>query len=368
MHLTQFSAPGNLTDFTTDAQRKAWSKSVDELFGEVMAATTPCIPKSELQFVNPLHTDTSAFTNSEISWSGFPNALVASGLSREEAFKVADKPIVAHNGNLNDGRFVQDEYLEWFVHREGADIVAIEFTTETEHYWEQLYAIDAELTAQLYSELTGLAVKSSDIGKNKKYDGLNAFNTSKGIIHLIHPSNTLGAELDIACQSTRARLDASGNPTTDVVDCSRCGGSMIGGDTRNSDPKIASTVSAVAGQGRALTIPDPVGLYIARLDTTGWKTPDGSDPAACWKIVRGNPAVRARFEVPGRKFKISEITIAGEPITFAGQIAEQVFVKLTAATGPAGAFKKRPTSPCAGGAQQAAAAVPAHFTRSRRVR
>jgi hypothetical protein len=211
-----------------------------------------------------------------------------------------------------------------------------------------------------------LEVKSSDITKNKKYDALNGFNTAKGIVHLIHPSNTLGAELDIACQSTRARLDAHGAPTNDVVDCSRCGGSMIGGDTRNSDPKIASTVSAVASQGRALTIPDPVGLYIARLDTTGWQTPDGSDPAACWKIVRGNPAVRARFEVPGHKFKISDIKIAGQPITHAGQIAEQVFVKLTAAVGPDGQFKKRPASPCAGA--QVAAAVAPRFTRASRVR
>jgi len=65
--------------------------------------------------------------------------------------------------------------------------------------------------------------------------------------------------------------------------------------------------------------------------------------------------VRARFEVPGRKFKISEITIGGEPITFAGQIAQSVFVKLTAALGPADQIKNRPSSPCSAGGVHAAA-------------
>ncbi len=354
MALTQFSAPGRLADFATPAQATAWSHDLDNLFGQVIAAVSPCVPQPQLQFVNPLKVDTSGFELAEISWPGFPNSLVAQGgpggtpLTLPEAYKIADTPV--------QGRGVQDEYLEWFIHRENGEIVAVDFTTETEHYWQSLFGMDKDLAAKRYSDVLGVTVQASDIIRNGRYNPANRFNTTEGIVHLIHTSNTLGAELDIACQSTRLRTDDSGSETNDIVDCLRCrSADQIGGDTRNSDPKIANVVSIQADQGRLITIPDPVGLYIAKLDTAGWKTPDSSDPQACWKPVRGNPTVRARFEVPGRKFKISEITIGGEPITFAGQIAQSVFVKLTAALGPADQIKNRPSSPCSAGGVHAAA-------------
>jgi hypothetical protein len=346
MAVTQFSAPGRLTDFATPDQAKQWSDDVDRLFEQVIKLVTACVPKTKLQFVNPLKVDTSTFEMAEISWPGFPNSLLAEGgpggapLSQTEAYQIADMPAQRPK--------VQDEYLEWFIHREDGDIVAIDFTTETEHYWQSLFDLDPKLAASCYSKILGVAVQPSDISHSKNYNPTNPFNTSKGIVHLIHPSNTLGAELDIACQSTRLRTDSTGAETNDVVNCLRCRSrSEIGGASRNSDPKIANIVSIKADEGRLITIPDPVGLYIAKLDTSGWKTPDGSNPQDCWKLLRGNPCVRARFEVPGRKFKISDITIAGQPIMFAGQVAQSVFVKLTAALGPAGQIKDRPSSPCA---------------------
>jgi hypothetical protein len=369
MALTRFSPPGHLPDFKTDLQKKEWSRSVENLFSDVIATTTKCIAPVDLQFVDPMKVDTSGFTSTEISWPGFPNALFASGLTRKKAFEIADAPVTAAdaNGLSSKGRFTQDEYLEWFVHRKNGEIIAVDFTTETEHYWDTLFQIDKQLCASLYSELTGHNVSSAQISSGNIYNPLNVFNVERGIVHLIHPSNTLGAELDIACQSTRKRVNAQGVEIHDVVGCTRCGGHAIGGDTRNSDPKIANKVSIAAGEGRALTIPDPVGLYIARLDTKGWTTPDGSDPQACWRVVRGNPAVRARFEVPGNKFKISEIRIAGESIVHAGQIAEQVFVKLTAAGGPANQFANRPESKCRGSVVPHASAPPeaAPFSRAR---
>jgi hypothetical protein len=74
--------------------------------------------------------------------------------------------------------------------------------------------------------------------------------------------------------------------------------------------------------------------------------------------------------VPANKFKISDITIAGQNIQFAGQIAQRVFVKLTAAIGPQNEIKNRPRSPCTGGpaAHAAAAARPGLHTRTRRTR
>lgn len=352
MPLAQFSAPGRLTDFNTAEQASRWSDDLQDLFSQVIAQATPCVAAPKLQFASPMDIDTSAFELAEISWPGFPNSLLAEGgpggspLTTEEAYQAADQPGEA-------GRDLMDEYLEWFVHRENGEIVAIDFTTETEHYWESLFKLDKALAAEAYSSVTGLTVTEADItGPGNRYNPRNPFNTTRGIVHLIQGSNTLGAELDIACQSTRLRTEGSGEETNDIVGCLRCRSrNPIGGATRNSDPKISNTVSIKADEGRMITIPDPVGLYIARLDTRGWHTPDGSDPQACWTILRGEPGVRARFEVPNRKFKISDMKIGADSIKYAGQIAEHVFVKLTAALGPPGQFIDRPTSPCAAGGQ-----------------
>lgn len=347
MPLTRFSAPGNLKDFATDAQAQAWSKNLSDLFESTIAAASPCVPRPKLQFASPMAVDTAAFATAEISWPGFPAGLVAgddSGgqpISQQQAYQIADGPM---------GRSVQDEYLEWYIHTEGGEMTAVDFTTETEHYWETLFGMDPNLAAKVYGDILGTTVHAADISKRNKYDPANAFNTTKGIVHLIHPNNTLGAELDIACQSTISRTDGAGAETNDVVSCLRCRDTnAIGGANRNSDPKIANQVSLKADDGCLITIPDPVGLYIARIDTTGWVTPDGSDPQACFKIVRGAPGVRARFEVPGGKFKISDIKIGADPIRYAGQIAECVFVKLSAAIGPAGLFQDRPQMACSAG-------------------
>ena len=77
----------------------------------------------------------------------------------------------------------------------------------------------------------------------------------------------------------------------------------------------------------------PVGLYIDSLDTTGWSKPDGSPVGNYWHVLRGDSSagiVRARYEVPPSEgFIVSDIKIGGEPIEFAGQIAEHITMKLT---------------------------------------
>jgi hypothetical protein len=104
------------------------------------------------------------------------------------------------------------------------------------------------------------------------------------------------AELDIAAQATMPRVDNTGQVTTDTVNCSHCDQSGgLGQLGRNSDPTIAQMVNGAAANGCFLTIPDPVKVYIQKLDLTGWTGPAGIDTSTCWKIVRGTPAVRASF-------------------------------------------------------------------------
>ena len=91
-------------------------------------------------------------------------------------------------------------------------------------------------------------------------------------------------------------------------------------------------MNALARQGFAITLQNPVGLYIDGLDTTGWATPNGKPAGQFWKVVRGTPAmgVRAVFEVPaGEGYTVSEIKIGGQNIEFGGQIAQQITMKLT---------------------------------------
>jgi hypothetical protein len=128
----------------------------------------------------------------------------------------------------------------------------------------------------------------------------------------------------------------------------------LGEPGRNSDPTIAQSVNAVAATGCPLTIPDPVGLYIQKLDTTGWTGPAGIQPSDCWKIIRGNPAVRASFTAPAGH-TLDEFQIGGIPITYAGQIADKISVFLSAASGTPHQIALPAPTPCAGQAAHIAA-------------
>jgi hypothetical protein len=328
-----FTAPGNLQDFQTDDQRAAWSKHIDVLFNQVIGDIAACT-KGGTQFVNPTLRDISSFSSASVQWASFPNSLLGPNMSRPQAYELLDK-------NTREARNAMDEYLEWYVHFDGqGNIVAVDFTTETEFYWRDLYRISQDLAAQKYSEVLGAKVRATDIGMGGRYNPHNEYNSTKGIVHLVQQNNTLDAELYIAANASIWRTDTAGKPITDVVTCKNCGDDAgLGEPRRNSDPLIASSINALAREGRALSIPNPVGLYIASLNTQGWKTPDGSDVSACWKITRGNPAVRARFEAPNSKFAVSDIRIGDQPIRHAAQIAEHVMVTLSAAAGPANEFE-----------------------------
>jgi hypothetical protein len=349
------SAPGNVKDFEADTQRQQWAQHLSDEIDQAIAGISGCVPSP--QYVNPAIVDVSAFQRTPIHWPGFPKLAYAEFPTRQEAYAAVDQPSVVKGKKLTGGRLLQDEYLEWFIHRDGnGKIVAVDFTTETQEYWTFLFSQSKDLAARKYSEILGVQVQVADISDAAgRYNPFNRFNTTDGIIHLIQRNNTLPAELDIAAQATRPRIDGAGQITTDVVSCSHCGSpGGLGEAGRNSDPTIAQSVNGVAATGSLLTIPDPVGLYIQGLDTTGWTGPGGIQPAACWAVSRGNPAVRASLIVPAGH-TLDEFQIGGISITYAGQIADKISVFLTAAFGAPNAVPLPPPAPCA-------AAVPAAVT------
>ena len=288
---------------------------------------------------------------------------------------------------------MQDEYLEWFVERDGQDrIRRVTFTCEPPEVWDALgegypksyegprteTAADPAKVVTLYTELLGQPVPQADLFDSQgRYRRLNKWNTQLGIVHLTHRANTLSAEIFLAGDSTVLRRRADGTPVTDERELTICG--QIGDEDRASDPHIAHVVNGLAARGLDLTLRNPVGLYIDRLDNDGWTMPGPggtrvSAPKSFFRIVRGQErfGLRAVYEVPagtthpdtGEPVTVSDIEIGGVPISFGGQIAKLISVKLVA-TGCHENTRTNPRRPCigAGGGAAALAAESERLTR-----
>jgi hypothetical protein len=168
------------------------------------------------------------------------------------------------------------------------------------------------------------------------YNPLNKWNSgpvttpgiSGGAMHLTSPPNTLGAEVYLAAAATLLR---NVNPynAQNMICCSKYGQPF-----RNSDPHIGFNANQLAKQGYALTLTDPVGLYIQEPDWGAYTTPDGESAQAFWTVTRGNAPNRilhAVFAVPTAKgYTVSDIMINGQPIQWAGQIAQTFQMQLSA--------------------------------------
>ncbi|MCB0209275.1 MAG: hypothetical protein KDJ52_08095 [Anaerolineae bacterium] len=386
MPLSQFSAPGRLTDFNPQ-QAAAWSEiiyfwinnAIDFLkyqYGE------PVYFFNELDIA---HAALDAAPIEEIFWDGFPRSLRLV-YNEEQVLQEADRwQSLAHyykqRGWLliecpeqGSPRFVdfhyrnQDEYLEWFVTRHpltGA-MEKITFTCEAPEYWRfigngsaNLLPADAASTPALpphrqqlldmYRTLVSPQVRLDDLlfahtvmvfdpqASNREdsiidywprgtYNPFNQWNTTHGLIHLTHPANTLKAQVQLAALATILRHDHNGCLIkNDAIKLLCCSGN--GQPNRSSDPTIVERINTLVRQGIAITLPDPVGLYIHHLDTNGIEGPNGEDTGAGWRIVRGREGMilRAEFQVPAdRSYGLEDIRVDGEPLRHGGQLATKI--------------------------------------------
>jgi hypothetical protein len=139
------------------------------------------------------------------------------------------------------------------------------------------------------------------------YNPLNVWTTSKGIMHLTHPANTLGAEVNLAKDASSARdCDALPPPTPaePSAEVRRIACGQYGGINRSSDPLIGLGVGDIINAGLKLSLTDPVGLYIAKCDLASLKGPNGEAVANAMTVVRGQDdaneprMVRVRIEAP----------------------------------------------------------------------
>jgi hypothetical protein len=322
--INQFSPPGNVDDLLP-ANRKAWSDFLTERFFIPSKAGNPAQndgPRS--QFFIPTVDDVAGPPVEQvITWTAFPRQVTISSGGDVQRWRRADK-----------SRQVQDEYCEWSVHRNAAGkIMNVDFTSEGPEYWIVLAQLQPETVLQRYRQLVSPAVDMDDLFPNGEYHPFNQWNSStdKGIVHLIQGANTLGAEIELAAGASVVRR-RNGTLVTGVADLIQC--SRYGAAERHSDPHIGASANALARAGHRVSLADPVGLFIAGCDFSGFELPTGNVNASqCFKVVRGveGRALRVRFAPPdGETFTVSDVRIDGRPIEFGGQIADKMTVGLAA--------------------------------------
>jgi len=318
--LSQFDTPASLRDLPAGSPIYAnWHAY---LAGSI-EDSTPGSGGGE--FYDPTAADVNVVGGRSLVWMAFPRDVLLAEAhrdDREAAFITAED------------RLVQNEYCEWRVTRNAADkITKVVFVTETPEYWEKLWAVDRAQAIALYQSLLGTtAVAEADLLNSAgNYDRRNRWNHADGIVHLIQDINTLDAALGLSQGSVdsgaaRDNYERPGLPSTSV------------------DPRVALDIAVLSRKGLAVTLRDPIGLYILGWDDSGWTKPNGDLVDNYWRIVRGQPGrvLRLEYEVPaGAGFVVGDIRIGGRPIQWGGQIAEHVTVTIA---GDAGTRTVAPTS------------------------
>ena len=327
--LTRFDTPAALRDFPLgSAFYDRWSEKVDELMGRDRfpgsAGPEPApIGTPVGEFFNPHRHDVNPIAERSLVWMGFPRELLIDNRdNRQLAFESGDTRSATE-------RTTQVEYLEWRVTREGDRIKKVTFVTETKEYWEVMFAFDRNRVLDLYRTLVDPSITMAQITDSAgRYNMLNEWNTSRGIVHLIgiSPANTLAAAIGLAQGSV-------GSPGARHV---RDGYEITSFAPTSADPRVGIDIDDLARKGLSVTAAEAVGLYMVAWDDTGWTKPDGSPVGNYWRVVRGHPgaALRLEYEVPAaERFDVSDIKIGGRPIRFGGHLAEHITVTVVGRAG-----------------------------------
>ena len=257
----------------------------------------------------------------------------------------------------------QDEYLEWFVdHNDDGTIQRIILTAEPPDYWSALAEVAPDRVVELYQQHVSSEAVVEElfypdrvaafgmVAPNQlgwveipnlggKYNPLNKWTTTQGIMHLTHRANTLGAEVNLAGDASVPRtIDAAPRapgqdpaPEIERIACAR-----YGGINRSSDPNIGLAVGDLVRAGNRLTLADPVGLYIASVGLNGLRGPRGEVlGSVAGHVVRGaddpfEPRI-LRYEVrlpDNADFTLSDCAFDNRPLVRGGQIARATTIQL----------------------------------------
>ncbi|MEU4164639.1 hypothetical protein [Actinoplanes sp. NPDC026670] len=369
--------PANVGDLD-ETQLQAWSAVVSAWLDSAVDRVGG--PRRG-RFFNAARTPpTSTPAERRIVWDAFPRVITVSNPgNRAAARAAADEPADLGTHRFRAQLFQgddepvklpfrrHDEYCEWFTDRDPAtgSVRRFVFTCEGPEYWQFIAAGtaavvddlsqvpaesrvdgDRELLLRLYRELVGPDVREEDLfhqsdvylrsGGRKRvirqageYNPNNKWNTTHGLVHLTHPSNTLSAEIFLGADATVLRAGPDGTPVTDAGRLICC--AEYGEPNRSSDPTIGADVNDLVRAGLTVSLRDPIGLYLDSIDTSGLSGPDGEDVSDWWRPVRGSGplTLRAEFAPPaGATFGLADVRVNGVPLTRAGQLAELITMAL----------------------------------------
>lgn len=345
-----FDPPGFLDDLNA-AQKQAWDRQISAWLDDAKAGNPGENDGPRAQFFNPEHNPPAAdAVEEDIAWTAFPRNVQRQSASDRQRWRVADS-----------SRDLQDEYCEWSVERANNLVKRVTFTCEGPEYWEFLAAVAPDKVVALYQEHVSSEVRREHLFQGGRYNRRNRWNnsTSEGAMHLIQGANTLTAEIELAGGASLQRANPDGTLKTGAAELIAC--SRYGDPERHSDPHIGDRVNAHARTRSDITLANPIGLYFAGIDTSSWTIPDGSDPDRLWRFTRGSNGkfLRLVVEPPaGAGFGLSEVEIAGERISFGGQIADNIRIKLTGLVTRIGQNPTQPTQGCRGAADGPALGIP----------
>jgi hypothetical protein len=169
-------------------------------------------------------TPASSAPDTPVPWDAFPLMIERQYPNDSKGAWKASEALLTTNYYAPDGKTVlgdikyrlQDEYCEWRSDVSTKNqIIRISFTAEGPEYWIYLHDHDPEQVLQLYRTYISAQVQPSELiwsqdviypvfGSMKAgaYNPNNIWNTEKGVMDLTHPTNTLGAEINLTAQAT----------------------------------------------------------------------------------------------------------------------------------------------------------------------
>lgn len=363
-----YSAPAKLGELD-DRLLGLWNKTLSAIFErQIDAARGEESPSSGRAWLfNPIASSAGPPTGeATITWTAFPKRIADEAPTIVKAWQRAD-----------DSRNNQEEYCEWEVVRDPAQqnkIIRVTFTCETTDYYTFLAEQAPDLLLALYQKHVSPSVELSDLIEGGRYVAQNKWNYPQTVgahgvlMHMGQINNSFEAAVNLTAVASWPRVDGNGHPITGEQALIAC--RPFGDSRRHSDPHIGAEINALVRAGSEISFADPVGLYMDSIDQTDWETPDGSDPAEWFRIVRGAPEhmLRVVFEAPAASAHVlGDVKIGGRKLQFGGQIAEKIQIRIRGIARSAAA--PAPKLTC-GGARApvglvAAALAPRHALASR---
>lgn len=316
--ITRFETPAKLRDIQGSTFYDNWHAFVDNELDNDQAG-----PNGGA-FYNPARTDVNIAAAKIMTWMALPRRVLLPNNRDDKTavYKICDQT------NRKDPNHAQDEYFEWFVHRNQAKkITKVTFVTELRYYYEELWQVDPNAVVKVYKKYVSPQVKKADLQKpDGSYDYTNDWNTSRGILHYTRLINSLGAAIGLAKDfESRKTVDnyASTPPFATT--------------TTSVDPRVNYDIHMLERKKLFVTLKEPIGIYIVDWDNTGITRPDGRPaPRSWWKIRRGKKGMvlRLDYEVPKNLgFVVGDLTLGGHPVKYGAQLAEQITVGLPGVAG-----------------------------------